>query len=272
MKSGHLDERDSDNEDCNNQLHYLDKMYLRFKHLLYSSYYIGRQFNYSYRLYPIKKKIESISFRSYELYNLHGRDELLSMMLDECESEEIIFDIGASIGTYSLALASKYPGSDILAFEPNLETFKKLEKNIECNGFNNITIHNIGISDLNGEKSFYISTYPETSSFNRKSSERWGGRVKSVKRVDVRRLDTVVEETKKCPDRIKFDVEGHGLKVLKGGKKTLEGCRPVIYMERHKVGTEKNENELEEFLGIFNYSIDKRDNKIWICHPENSKE
>lgn len=270
LKRRGSDRGDSNHQDITDQLSYLDQMYQRLKHLLYNSYYRARQFNYSHKIYPINKKIEDISFRSYDLYNLHGGDELLSRMLDECDSEEVIFDVGANIGTYSLALASKYPRSDILAFEPNIETFEKLENNLDCNGFSNITIHNMGISDQNGEMSFYISSYPETSSFSKKSSERWGGRVKSVKKVDVRRLDTIVEETKKCPDRIKLDVEGHGLKVLKGGEKTLEECRPVIYMERHEVGTEKNESELEEFLDSLGYSIDKRD-KIWVCRSENSK-
>jgi len=248
----------------------LDKLYRKFKHFLYTSYYSARDVNYSYGFYPTSKDSHGVSFRSYEILNLHGNDDLLKVMLNDCDDNSVVFDIGANIGTYSLALASKYTDSDIIAIEPNIEVFKKLEMNLESNELDNLKIYNLGISDQDGKKPFYISSYQEASSFNRKISKRWGGNIRSVKKVDVKKLDTFVEETEKRPDRIKLDVEGHGLKVLKGGKQTLEDLKPSIYLERHEVGSEKNEAVLEEFLKERDYSINKR-GMDWICLPRDSK-
>jgi len=230
-------------------------------------YYKLRDINYFFRIYPSKKTSFGTSFRNYELYNLHGNDDLLKSLLEESGNNEVIFDIGANIGTYSLALASKYQRSEIMAFEPNVDMFRKLKKNLLCNVFKNLKIYNIGLSDQNGRMPFYVSSLPEISSFKREGSERWSGKVKSVKEVEVKRLDTVVENTKNHPDRIKLDVEGHGLKVLKGGQKTLREDKPKIYMERHEVGSEKDEEALEDFFHKVDYAV-KKQGMNWMGVPK----
>ena len=53
-----------------------------------------------------------------------------------------------------------YPNCSIEAFEPDLETFNMLKKNVETNNLTNITLHNEAISDKDGTAVFYIDDQP----------------------------------------------------------------------------------------------------------------
>ena len=51
---------------------------------------------------------------------------------------EVILDIGAGFGMYSLLFSRLYPNNQIIAFEPDPVLFNLLEKNIKINKINNI--------------------------------------------------------------------------------------------------------------------------------------
>ncbi len=54
------------------------------------------------------------------------------------EPGDIVLDIGAYVGLFSMALAKKYPGILIYAFEPISINFQNLVRGIEANGLRNI--------------------------------------------------------------------------------------------------------------------------------------
>lgn len=59
---------------------------------------------------------------------------------------DYIIDIGAHKGIVSCYLAKKYPQAQILAYEPVIENFEALLKNIERNKLTNITPHNRAVT------------------------------------------------------------------------------------------------------------------------------
>ena len=62
---------------------------------------------------------------------------------------DIVFDIGAHVGSFSMYAASK--GAIVYAFEPDPINYGKLRKNIELNNFQNLVIpFNHAITDKNG--------------------------------------------------------------------------------------------------------------------------
>lgn len=78
-----------------------------------------------------KKEMEII----YNLYN----------------NPNVIFDIGANVGVYSLLFSEYYPNSIIYAFEPVVENYKILIKHIEMNNIKNIKPFNIGFYSRSGK-------------------------------------------------------------------------------------------------------------------------
>ena len=73
----------------------------------------------------------------------------------------ILFDVGANIGEYSIALADFFgPTSTVHAFEPSKETFDKLKTTIGSR--TNLVANNCGFSDIEGTLRLYKNTERHT--------------------------------------------------------------------------------------------------------------
>jgi len=59
---------------------------------------------------------------------------------------DIVIDIGACEGMFSIMLAKLFPSISILALEPISHTFFHMVRNIGLNGIANIAAHNIGLA------------------------------------------------------------------------------------------------------------------------------
>lgn len=59
---------------------------------------------------------------------------------------DVVIDIGAHVGMFSIYLATRYPGVQVFAFEPVRENYQNLIKNIKINGVENVTPCNKAIT------------------------------------------------------------------------------------------------------------------------------
>lgn len=140
-------------------------------------------------------------------------------------------DIGTNIGLFSL-IASKIVGNDgkVLCFEPAPQTFFRLNENIKLNNFKNIESRNLGLSDKNGELSFYISDngYDAWNSF----APSQDNKLESSIQVSVSTLDLELKDVDKSKIKlVKIDVEGWEKFVLDGGKDFLINYNPILMVE-----------------------------------------
>lgn len=132
-------------------------------------------------------------------------------------------DIGANIGTTTLC-ASRAVGKNgkIFAFEPHLETYLFLKKNISLNHTKNINVYNLALGDK--EEKLFI-TNEVASDINHLVSE---GDIS----VDVKTLDSVLPDIQKIR-LLKVDVEGFEEAVFRGAQKTLEKT-DIVFFESSK--------------------------------------
>ena len=72
------------------------------------------------------------------------------------ETHDIVVDIGANIGVFTLFAASrtKHP---VYAFEPFPGSFEFLNRNIHTNGLDNVITHNVAVSDKIGRVKCFLS-------------------------------------------------------------------------------------------------------------------
>jgi len=91
-------------------------------------------------------------------------NELVNL-LNSKNNRIIIFDIGANIGEFTFAVAKKFPGCLIYAFEPDPLVFECLKYNVEINN-SSASIKSISraLSNKTGLDSFYVSTASADSS------------------------------------------------------------------------------------------------------------
>jgi len=80
---------------------------------------------------------------------LHEFEEM-SFVLHFLRKDDVMFDIGANIGSYTI-LAGAVVGAECFAFEPIPDTFGHLIDNVNINGiYEKVKCYNIGIADKNG--------------------------------------------------------------------------------------------------------------------------
>lgn len=148
----------------------------------------------------------------------------------------VVFDVGANVGHYSIDLRNRFPQSEIHCFEPIEKTFSILKENTKHLG---LIYNNIGLSskdevfDLyigsNDDDSAMATAYPDaiTQIFN------FIGTPNQKIQCTFKTVDDYCETSQiKSIDFLKIDVEGHELNVLKGAKRMLdEGLIKIIQFE-----------------------------------------
>ena len=239
----------------------------RVRHVGYRSYYRLVAANYAHRWLSTENETPAGSFQSYELFNRHGRDHMLAELDTAAGSGAVIYDLGANVGIYSVALAVTEPDRRLIACEPAPKLQSHLRANVAANGLDNrIDVVDCGVGETDGRQRFYLSTYPECSGFDRESATRWGAAVANTTEVPIRRLDTLAANHRP-PDAVKIDVEGAEPAVLQGGRETLEVHQPTLFIEVHQEGLSGDTaSELRPVLATAEYSITERDG-YWRCEP-----
>lgn len=147
-------------------------------------------------------------------------------------------DVGANIGTYSLALSKKF--KTVLAFEPHPIVNKVLSLNKAINGFDNLNIQPYGLSNTNTEAKLYEPTKNAGGS----SLEHQGS--DSSYTVTIKHASTAINQLKNSKvSFIKIDVEGHELMVMQGLKELLIEDQPIVAFEANDLDRNK---QLLEFM------------------------
>lgn len=140
----------------------------------------------------------------------------------------LVFDIGANLGTWSIALNNELSGAEIIAFEPSPATSKSLRINTKM--ISQIHVEQLGFSDFNGATTLY-SDAPQSgfASLSRRRLDHFGIKLEVEEIVLITTLDEYTKKSGVYPDFIKIDVEGHEMNVLIGGEKTIENVKIVQF-------------------------------------------
>jgi FkbM family methyltransferase len=173
----------------------------------------------------------------------------------------VFIDAGANQGEFTVCAAGRLPDGHVFAFEPVPAIRARLEQNVAGNGFGNVTIHPVGLSDENQDD---VPIYGADSAFS-DGTQNIGlptlfdvsGRSRPLARITLRRLDEVLPENQRV-DVMKVDVEGAELAVLNGAEKTIQREKPSIIFEANAETCEAAGYSVEtlfEWLGHHGYDL-----------------
>ncbi len=144
----------------------------------------------------------------------------------------VVLDIGANVGTHTLALARHVgPTGQLHAFEPQPQTFALLNENIRQNNLASVAAHNIGLAQEEGSVRFASLDLSQPRNFAALTLHAAEGNSSDT---DVR-IETVDSFSLKECYLFKIDVEGMEAAVLAGARNTISRCRPLIYAECNRV-------------------------------------
>jgi len=166
----------------------------------------------------------------------------------------LVFDIGSRDGLQSLQIRKSLPNAKIIAFEANPANYHYMTKNRMINK-NNIEIHNLAMTNYNGNATFniykdYKADLSGLSSLYKRDDLELD---KSIE-VKTRRLDDFVIERNLIDNNIGLwiDVEGAEFQVLEGIVKLKEKICIIHVEVGSKIIFESEQRTKNELLKLMN--------------------
>ena len=158
---------------------------------------------------------------------------------DNIKEGDIVIDVGANIGYYTLIFAQLVGSSGkVFAFEPEPKNFEILKKNIEINNYQNIVAEQKIVSDKSGIVKLFIAEHGIVGHrINQQKSSQKFIEVESIildNYIKKLNLDSKI-------NFIKIDVEGSEPKVLEGAKGIMQKSNQL------KIFTEFNRESVKEY-------------------------
>jgi len=197
----------------------LEKLYYsRFAKIIFPFYdhFTKNETLKSYKIYDkilieidLSKPAErAIPFGAYER-------KITQTFLAIVKEDDIVFDIGAWIGYYVLLGAKK--AKHVIAIEAHSMNCQRIRRNLELNGFSNVTVINVAA----GDKSSYANVIEGPGSSMHKVCEvSWG---KSDKTIKIETLDNIISNLKITEINVLImDIEGYEYFALKGLGNSLQ--------------------------------------------------
>lgn len=167
------------------------------------------------------------------LYKYGAHDPPLTEFLKRhltFEDGDVVLDIGANVGWYSLLLDRIAGGKDVdvFAFEPEPTNFSLLEENVVHNAANHVTGVRCAIADAAGTRTMHL--YDKSNRGRHSLLAINDGEKIDVETVSVDAFWEAKHLGARVPRFIKMDIEGFELVALRGATKVLSRC-PLVMLE-----------------------------------------
>lgn len=186
----------------------------------------------------------------YRALTLQGEEPVISHLLSHVDEDDVVWDVGANIGTHSVYIGKK--ADELVSVEPHPPTATRLRRNLELNDIS----ESIVAAALSDEAGIMELSDPSESEAERGTGTfRLGEMADSSWLVGVMTGDQLLERAPQ-PDVIKIDVEGNELQTLEGMETVLQGARQII-CELHPQHVDVA--ELRETLVDSGFKVDELD-------------
>ncbi len=217
-------------------LHFLRKT-KAFQSLLKSRLNLPKLYDLGYRHKVALRPFTHASIRWRKRQLEQGIIKLVKNIAKELDLQNdqgCFFDVGANVGLYTWEISKICPHRKILAFEPDTENIKLLQKTLSAANLQNLEICNYALSNQNGEVLFFQDSLTSATGCVAGKDKPWIEQYLNSSaneiRVKTKTLDSVVSDDNN-PSLIKIDVEGHEVEVLEGGRNTLTKIKPLLIVE-----------------------------------------
>ena len=189
--------------------------------------------------------------------------EETSILPDLVHEGNVVFDIGANIGYYTLLLSRLVgTGGQVHALEPLSLSYERLVWHVRNNGRTNVTTHRLAAGNTRCTMNVALPTW--TGEIN------WGGfhlfddcngNSADGEIIDVVRIDDLVSELRLGPVAfIKIDAEGYEPYILEGAMKTITKFSPAMIVEvlgKNLARAGSDVKSLIEMLRGFGYNVQR---------------
>jgi FkbM family methyltransferase len=197
-----------------------------------------------------------VTYRYGARYEKAGYEPAVHARFTEAiERGEIVLDVGSHIGFFALAAALRTGAEGrVYAFEPSPSTAALLERHVRMNGFEDrIELVPKVVTDHVGSTDFYAMGETMAAAVFRENIEVLSPERLSVPvekhEVEATTLDSFCSERAITPTKIKIDVEGAEVTVLRGAEGVL-ASRAEILCEVHPQALHYTGGSVEELEAL----------------------
>jgi len=143
---------------------------------------------------------------------------------------QVIFDVGANVGTWTLLAKTLFPQTQIHAFEPLSQHTEEFRQATRALG--GVHLHYIGLGSQPARTVMKVTDFSDASSLlplTETGKKQWHLEQVAEVPIQIERLDDwVAQHRLPTPDLVKLDVQGFELEVLRGAEKTLARTKAVL--------------------------------------------
>jgi FkbM family methyltransferase len=173
-------------------------------------------------------------------------------------SEATVYEIGAFQGILTLFFSGR--AREVIAYEPNPSSYRRVLENLRLNGRSNVRVRNLAVGEAEGSITLACDELmPGGASADPALARQIRGSSPEATSLTVRAValdQDIVANRFPPPDFVKIDIEGMELPALRGMREVLSQYRPALYLEMHGATIEhKNQNvrAIVDFLSEFGY-------------------
>ena len=176
--------------------------------------------------------------------------ETTPLFFELAREADVVIDVGAFVGFYSLLAALANPHGRVIAFEPMDDNAERFRRHIELNDLDNVELVRAAVSAESGSAELFHlgGPHPSSTSLVRDFMSPNGDLHASV--VPTVALDTFLEDREvRSVSLVKLDIETGEPDALRGMVHTLERDRPAIFCEVLSTDVGARVQEILEPLG-----------------------
>ena len=193
----------------------------------------------------IRNRSDTVVF--LENFFLDNYDRVEGFTIKE---KDVIVDIGAHVGYFTIYAAKKAKRGKVISFEPSKESFKVLKNNLKINNIQNVNVENIGVRNESGTSTLYVDEDNEigNSMFsNDKNLIKENVQVTSIPEI-------IKKYNIKSIDLLKLDCEGAEYEIILKLPINILNKIKRISMEVHKIDN-FDIKDIEKFLLENNFQV-----------------
>lgn len=200
----------------------------------------------------LKDSVELYTFRNGIKIKTGGGVDAATVMVvfikrhyGDIGDNNVVVDIGANIGVYSLYAAMMAKNTFVYAYEPEERNFNLLLENIGLNYCKNIQPFKMGVAGKGGKRKLYLSDSPFHSLYQKEEKQKYY-------EIDCVSVKDIFDDNKmSLCDVLKVDCEGAEFEIMYGIPEEYLSRIKKIYLEFHSTGIK----ELLSFLGKKGFKV-----------------
>ncbi len=184
---------------------------------------------------------------------------------EHVRSGDVVWDIGANIGFFTMIASRLVGAGQVVAFEPLPANQEAIERNLALNRIASVTLVRVAVGEREGTADFQIHSQDTWAKLDTGADTRFqrGLQATAHIQVQVSTIDGQLQ-TLPAPNLVKMDIEGAEAAALRGASLLLSRHAPTIICELH--GTNTAVCELLESHGYSLRTIETPD-----VHPRDAK-